>query len=369
MNKIGLITIHATDNYGAVLQAYATQSVLQRYGDVTIIDYSTPYHSKTLNVVKYGLSFRYFLRTGKDIFRLISRTKVLNKFSNFIECRFNLTERVNSVDDLSRLEDRFDLFFSGSDQIWKPGIVSEELKFEPAYFLDFVKTKRKVSYASSTGGYSFNKKQEEIVINYLQSYSHISVREFDTSKRFSTLLKNNVAHVLDPTLLLTKGEWLDHLKIDDSLDENKYILVYAFKKDALLRSAVKLISKKLNLKIVAIDHDPFLGFNVDTHIKDAGPEDFIKIFHNAHFVVTSSFHGVCFALNFNIPFVAINPVSAGDRLKSLLNAVGLIDRFVQDIKEVDSIDYSRREIFSDANDKLALLKQESIDFIENSILN
>jgi len=367
MIKIGLITIHATDNYGAVLQAFATQQTLEKYGEVKIINYNTPYVLKTMCVIRTGSTFRHLLRMAKDLFRFFSRIKAINKFSEFILYKLHLTRVISSHEDFSKLENEFDVFFSGSDQIWRPGIVSEKTEFEPAYFLDFVKNKIKISYGSSTGGYEFSKEEERVVANYLKSYDYVSVRELDTSEKMTHLLGVSVKHVLDPTLLLTRDVWLKSLKIDTDNKQGDYILVYALKKDLLMRSTVKLISRRLNLKIIAIDQDPFLGFNTHKHIKDAGPEEFVELFSNACFVVTSSFHGVAFSLNFNIPFVAIKPVVGSNRIKSLLGAVGLLDRYVDDMESAELIDYSQRDIFHAANSKLEHLRGESINFIKISL--
>ena len=68
--NIALITTHNTDNYGASLQTYAAQKILNYYGDVTIIDYNKRDVSRNLDYVRIKLSFRGLLGLTKDLLRL-----------------------------------------------------------------------------------------------------------------------------------------------------------------------------------------------------------------------------------------------------------------------------------------------------------
>ncbi len=365
--KIALITIHATDNYGSVLQAFATQETLKKYGDVSIINYNTPFLLHTMKVLRTGTTVRHILRVGKDIARFFPRIKVIKKFSKFISQRLNLTKIVFNNLELADLEGDFDVFVSGSDQIWKPGIVSEEIQFEPAYFLDFIKQKKKISYGSSLGGYLFSEAEANQLAHYLSSYQSLSVRETDAAELINNLLGSRIEHVLDPTLLLNKEEWLKSFGIKEYKYHERYILVYALKKDKLMRAVVKAVSEQLGMKVIAVDQEPFLGVRVDLHIKDAGPEEFIDLFSKASFVVTSSFHGVAFSLNFSIPFVAVKPIAGANRIESLLNSVGLMDRYVAEKNQFESIQSLTFLSFDDAQNKLNLFRELSSEYIENAL--
>jgi hypothetical protein len=177
VKKIGLITIHRANSYGGVLQALATQEVLSKYGNVRIIDYSTTHLKKTMQLIRFGFKPRDFLRIGKDIFRLIPRYKLLNKFNHFFNKFYNLTPKCSHQSDLIKLNQEFDIFVCGSDQIWNPNIIDD---FDFNYFLKFVnKGNSRVAYASSMGSYIFSEKQEKKMIHELKKFKSIAVREMN----------------------------------------------------------------------------------------------------------------------------------------------------------------------------------------------
>ncbi len=324
--KIALITIHWANNYGASLQTFAIIKALNKYGKVSVLDYRNPYTSKGMSWIRFGSKPRDILRMSKDVFRLIPRYKVIKKFENFSYKNFNLTNLLNTDSDFKKLENEFDVFVSGSDQIWNPKIINEKGIIDTRYFLDFVTDKKKISYASSLGTYKYSEIEAEEVTPLLNSYDSIAVREQDSSIYLSELLHKDVSHVLDPTLLHTKEEWLKFFDIDINQNEEPYILVYALHKDKLLKEVVEKVVQELNFKVITIDQDPFTNFKCDQHIKDASPEEFIKLFSQAGFVITNSFHGTCFSVNFNIPFIVTTPPSSINRIESLLKAVDIDER-------------------------------------------
>lgn len=362
--KIALITIHWANNYGSSLQTFATLKALNKYGEVSVLDYRNPYTSKGMSWIRFGTKPRDILRISKDMFRLISRYKVIKKFENFSYKNFNLTNPLNNS-DFKKLNDEFDVFVSGSDQIWNPKIVNEEGIIDTHYFLDFVTDKKKISYASSLGTYKYTEIEAKEVTPLLNSYNTIAVREHDSSIYLSKLLHKDVSHVLDPTLLHTKEEWLKFFDIDINQNEEPYILVYALHKDKLLKEVVEKVVQELNFKVITIDQDPFTNFNCDKHIKDASPEEFIKLFSQANFVITNSFHGTCFSVNFNIPFIVTTPPSSINRIESLLKAVNIDERIT--IGENLSVLINKDIDFDVINTKLNQLRYLSNTYLLNAM--
>ena len=364
MKKIGLVTIHATTNYGGVLQAFATQKVLERYGEVQIVDYRNSFVDKTMQLIRFGRKPRDVLRVLKDLFRLYPRYQVIKKFQTFIDENMNVSSFANSR--LVEVTNEFDIFVTGSDQIWNPSTVSENYQFDEVFLLDFVKGRKKVAYASSIGDYSV--KDGDVLTSRLRDFDHLSVREKSAATVISNALGREVCHVLDPTLLLNKLEWIEHLKIK-GLPENsdRYIFIYALKKDSLLKATVKYISSLLNIDVVIVDQDPFLDLPVTKHYRDASPSEFISLLLNAEIVVTNSFHGVAFSLNFEQPFVAVMPPSSPSRVTDLLSSVGLSEKLISNVSDLDSLDDLDVD-FNEATKKLDDLRVLSLQYLESSIL-
>lgn len=364
--NIALITIHWANNYGAALQVYASTRYLSRYGNVSVIDYRCSFTSKGMQVFRFGWGLRDFLRMGKDVFRLLPRYRVIKKFSDFNGRYLNVTSPVNSEVDFIRLVDQYDAFVSGSDQIWNPNIVSESGSINGRYFLDFVSGKKKVSYASSMGTYKYSAQDFSQISGYLSGYDFLSVREADTASYLEELLARPVAHVLDPTLLMGKDEWLNCFPAGKKQVDG-FILVYALKKDALLRRVIEVVSAVLKLKVYAIDQDPLINYSCDRHMMDVGPDEFVDLFSQASFVVTNSFHGTAFSVNFNVPFLVTTPPTGINRISSLLDAVGLENRVVESFDEAALKALLEQEMFfGKSNQKLNDLRRESTQYIDKA---
>lgn len=368
--KIALITIHNVGNYGAVLQAFATKQILSRYGEVETINYFNPCLPGQLDLIRFEPSIHGIKIMIHDILRLKDRKKVVRKFKKFIESNMTLSKLVTRHEiENGAINDYFDAYVCGSDQIWNPQLVSKDKELEPVYFLNFASKKaKKISYASSMGGhYRLKNSEKEKIRNLLTDFTAISVRESETQEMLSQLLEREVFHVLDPTLLLSKEEWFEALKIDKNYRSQKedFILVYRVAKDPLLRKVVESFVKKLgNKKVVVLDQAfrPFI--NGDIHIRDAGPIEFIELFSNASFVITNSFHGVCFSINFKKPFAPVWGGKGGNRIGSFLKLFDLKDRLINDeqnIKLNANFDYEFLE------NKLKNERAKSIRVLSSSI--
>jgi hypothetical protein len=337
--KIALITIHHANSYGGCLQALASQEVLKKYGDVNIIDYKSPALKSTMKLLRFGNSARSFLHVIKDLFRVFPRRRLLRKFREFMHENYRLHKVVDG-ESLSALNSEYDIFVCGSDQIWNPLITGG---FDSNYFLGFVNGKRCVSLSTSSGSYAFRESEILKLKTLVSRFSNLSFREQSMADLVSSLTgRSDIARTLDPTLLLNKLEWISLLGINKERSKERYIFVYTLKKDKLVYDVIRRVSAGLKIKVIAVDQDPIVRYRTDEHIGDADPADFIRLLANAEFVVTNSFHGTAFALNFEIPFVAIKPESGTNRISDLLSAVGLSDRLVERLEDVncDSIDFS-----------------------------
>lgn len=364
--KIGLITIHNSCNYGAVLQTYATQEVLSSFGKAEIINYHNPHTDKTIQLLRFGTQPRDILRLGKDVLRFLPKLRILKKFKSFFDQNYKLSGP--RTKNLEQLAERYDVLVCGSDQIWNPSIISGNQLLDPNYFLNFTKSKKKISYASSMGSHEYTKIESQEVKRCLAGFSNISVRESNSAEYLRNLLGKNVTHVLDPTLLLDKVEWTSKLNTPTTSKRNDYILVYVLRKNKILDQTVSIVAKQLNLDVIVIDQDPYTTIKCKEHIKDAGPSEFIEIFSNASFVITNSFHGTAFSLNFEVPFIVTPPPTGLNRIMSLLTAVDACDRAINTIDDV-TITLNNEINFSAINKNLGHLRENSKKYLANAVLH
>lgn len=365
--KIALITIHYANSYGGCLQALASQQVLSKYGEVSIIDYRNPEIEKTLDVVRFGLSARSFLRVAKDICRFLPRKRLINNFKRFIFDNYSLTSVCRTEKQLSELNEKFDIFVCGSDQIWNPNIIG---KLDTNYMLSFAnKNKKKISFSSSFGSYEYKGDEIKCVKKELSSFHSVSLREKDAAEKISTILgRLDVENTIDPTLMLTKNDWIDLLKIKKTNADTKYILVYTLKKNDFTRKIIDQLSAKLNYKVISIDQDPYLGYRADAHIMDASPSKYVDLIANASFVITNSFHGTAFAVNFGIPFLSIKPESGTNRILGLLNKLGLENQLIQNDDDFNRALNSSIS-FNVVESRLDELRKETRNYLDKAFLN
>ncbi|MGA1941043.1 polysaccharide pyruvyl transferase family protein [Arcobacter sp. YIC-310] len=370
--KIAIITVHRANNYGAVLQAYATQKVLSEIGESKIIDYNNRYISFRLDLIRYHKSLGLIANLKfiiHDILRIFSRYKAVKKFNSFISSYMNLTNNFSSKDLIDGKANGFDVYVCGSDQIWNPEIATPQKKIDANYFLKFVqKGSKKLSYASSFGHHKLTGNEQLEVKELLNDFDLVSVREKDAKEMLESFIKDKeINHVLDPTLLLNKQEWLDTFELKEHNNYGDYILLYTAPRSELLKKAVAYFSKKLGLKVISIDQSFFPLANVDIHIKDAGPKEFIDYFANAKFIITDSFHGVCFSINFRKSFVAVAPGKKSNRLTSLLSLLNLDTNLVSSMKEFEFINCELDYLGVDL--KLFNQIKQSKEVLFNSIKN
>lgn len=369
--KIGMITLHNVLNYGAVLQAYALANKLSDYGKVVFLNYENNSLKKDSKIIRFEPSMRGVLRAMKDVIRLKSRMKVVNKFKQFRLDNFVFTQKVTS--SASSVVSQFDCLVAGSDQIWNPMCVNRSHEIDPVYFLRFEDyAGRKVSYASSTGGYRFTGEQVDFVVECLRGFSRLSVREAEAVDHLSTLIGADIEHVLDPTLLLNQEEW-DKL-IAESGDSTRilngippqYVLLYSVPRVPLLAQLAHRLAREERLPTVTIDQEIFPLGSVAKHLNSCGPIDFLTLFKNASYVVTDSFHGVCFALIFRKKFAVVAPGVHSSRIESLLTSLGLDSRIVYSAEDVHSVPADCD--FSHAYEKLDKKRVQSLKFLEAAMM-
>jgi hypothetical protein len=363
--KIGLITMHNVCNFGAVLQTYAMTFTLKTLGhECTIIDY--------IPDVRKG--FRVYFPIERELSfprKIMSWTKWLpvrigweRSFNKFMAKNYELTpQKYVGNGSIIINPPIFDAYITGSDQVWNPDSTDG---LNGDYFLSFVpKGKTKISYAASISAKCLSNKEKEAILSYLNDYKAISVREMQGKNLLKSIGIDKVEHVLDPTLLLTKAEW-GHIADGSNIEEkDKYLLMYVLGSQPKLVKYAQKVARQRKLKIVKLGWDLKKTKGIDEIISFGTPQDFVKLFLNADYVVTNSFHGTAFSVNFNKDFIVLPSSNNNPRFTSILNMFGLQERCLNvenGIKDFnDSIDYTV------VNTILQNERKISLDFLQNAL--
>lgn len=376
--KIGIITILKVNNYGAELQAFATQAVLKHMGyDAEIIDYL---FYKNPAFIKTHCSAPLFRSTLKKqlaefLYPLLSRLRNMgnktalnrreNRFRNFHKKNTSMSETYRSIDELYKAQMNYDVYLTGSDQVWNPGIYSS---IAP-YFLDFAPTGcKRIAYAASFGVSAIPMQARKYYKKHLQAYDAIGVREKDAVELVKTLAHKESKWVLDPTLLLDKETWL---KIASPVEVNEpYILLYELTPCKYIRELAEYINKTYDWQIIRICKNANSDYKDGRiiNIVDAGPAEFLYLFSKASLIITNSFHGSAFSINFQRPFYTVLPLRKqnNSRQRSLLEMFKLTDRLL-----VEGDKYPcHKNLEIDYQPIVGILLQErakSIQFLKNAI--
>lgn len=379
--KIGIVTIHNVNNYGAELQCCALYRKLRAMGyDAEVINYLFGIHPNHIfdgekrtvpisikQIVKVKLLpvvqnlFCFFYKNNKRIRN--------QRFDDFHASFNRLTDIVYpSVQSLYNADFDYDVICVGSDQVWN---YMKGYSLEPFFASFDKKGTKKISYGSSIGLSSLSKEAESAFKSALSVFSSLSVREQQASDILKNILHRDVEVVLDPTLLLNSKEWLDVAKFD-MCPTQKYLLVYivTIKPCDYVLELARRIARQRNLQIVRICRDAYPEHSGDDvkEILTAGPSDFVGLFSRAEFVVTNSFHGTVFSINFSKPFYSVikKHHSTNSRLTSILKKLNLEDRIVSvdsPLPEINNIDYTI------PLEKLAEERKHSVEYLKKALID
>ena len=364
--KIGIITLQG-NNYGATLQAVALNQVINHMGyGAENLDYND------LSRVKRGLSTSSEIKNSiwNTVRFILAGNKRAEFFQTFRDKYLILSkEKWVSQKELLDNPPNYDVYVSGSDQIWNPDVINGDYN----YLLEFVPDRgKKISYASSFGKGKIQECYIEKYRQLLSQYQCLGVRESSGKELIEQLTGKEANVVLDPTLLLDDKNWE---KLAGAKNEKgRYILCYYMPGDKIVNAAIKKISEALSrssgLHIINLGLKEYYKLvpGMDCRI-NAGPGEFVRLFLDADYVITNSFHGTAFAINFGKKLcVPVNgnldsAMSRHTRLIDFLkmvhrqNAIYLISE--KNNNEIDfkcNIEESLRIIDKLRNDSLRYLK-------------
>lgn len=284
----GLI-LHMGNNYGSVATGYALYKAISQLG-------LHPVMLDSLVPPKGAL--------GKNFIR-----KHMDHSSRFLE-----PGDYRAADILCRN------FVLGSDQSlnWE---FRHNLKHLEYLLMSFTSPeKRRISYAASFGSPRDSIEDQNLRRAYsvmLNRFDSFSVREDYAVEMCRKLFGCTAALTADPVFLLSKEDWLALSEYGKTPQEG-YLLAYILdqtpEKEALIRSQ----ASKYGLRLLIItDASSYHGEEVPP-----SAEDWISLFAHADRVITDSFHGSCFSLIFEKPFIAVKARQTG-RFDSLASVLGL----------------------------------------------
>lgn len=361
---IGYITINDETNLGNRLQSYATYQLLSRYDKTECIVRNyfcegikrrIPWNPlRIIKKLRSKISYKMFPNAEHQSTYEESRYLNFKEFSRLIHNGEILTKDT----DYTQLENKYDIFVAGSDQIWNPNLFSDMY----INMLGFVKTKRKISLSSSISKDNLYIEEKYEFKKYLNSFYALSCREEKGSCLVRKLTHKDCETLIDPTLMLKKNEWTSIMRKPDFHDEKKeYILLYFLgERTKELNDEISEFGKRYNIEIIDI-------YDKESLYYSCGPREFLYLINNASLVLTDSFHACVFSFLFNKSFVVYdrnwNNCNMNSRLETLLKKFHLERKYANSGLENDIWEHN----YEDGYKQLELERQKATEFLKKAL--
>ena len=343
--KIGILTASRTNNNGTDLQALAMQWLFEQFsGNVEIINYKCKKLENSRKIF-YPKSIRGFVEIPYSLQNHIAHELFRARF-------FHYSQKVYDADTIS--ESDYDLIVSGSDQIWNLDITGGDLN----YFLPFAYRGVKSSYAASIGHADITEWERKYGLsNFLRDLQSVSVREQSAVEALEQI--GISAHVdLDPLLMIPVQRWN---QVKESLvNKRKYIFVYVVDRGYESIDYAKAYARENDCEVIYYGNllKPVPGIKVE-RFSNIGR--WVSLLANAELVVTNSYHGLSFAINYQKPFAIPwlrSSKQSNTRMESLLMNMGISECADKQICTPD---------WANVDNRLAQLRVKSLEYVKTMV--
>ena len=340
---IGLVGLWFASNYGAILTYYALYKILKKLNlSILVIDPIDSYKFDNFFIDRNSIARKFAIRHYDYI-------EVIDKSTN----------------------DKCISFVTASDQLWNMDIIEKDLNSffgkKYLYFLDFVDNKKKKIAISTSFGDNIsnfvddiNSQSRVFINNYLSQFDHISLRESYATDFFNKELNLNADFILDPVFLLDIEEYNNLINsfIKEKPEED-YIFAYLYNINLYIEE-INNIANKMNKKLIC------------SNFKET-PEQWLSLIKNASFVITDGFHGSCFSIIFNKPFICVRNdyySSTLFRIRNLLDLLNIQERLIHNLNMIENdLEKYLKIDYLDINKKIDIEKNRSLAWIKNAIFS
>ena len=341
MKRIGTISYNIYcnfTNYGSALQTWALHQAIKKMGySPVLVDYCPDILADKDPLNPY----KNMWDQTEEAKRMVELTipairENYRKFDTFYHDEFDRTRKKYTSHNFNDImeDENLDGFVCGSDTIFCP----DEFGFDDGYYANYpVMKKKAVSYAASFGDPHFTEETYSILNDRIKNFLALGIRENQMIPYLKKHISVPVQRVIDPTLLLTAEEY--EPIVAERKEEEKYLLLYSRRHSFQMEEYAEKLAKKNNWKIVDISLRAINSERGHKMAYDAGVEEFLSLIKNAEYVVTNSFHGMIFSVQFRRPFVIFSREQCDNKIEELLTLFGISNRMMvtgnEDIHEID----------------------------------
>lgn len=332
--KVGILTYHFSDNYGALYQAYSLRRWFLDQGiEARFLNYH-PRHVEEGGAFDRPFDPRNWRKNATIAYmKLVHvRGKLLGdraqkaSFTEFIHKQLGVEgPRRLHGSELAPDVAGLDLLVCGSDQIWNPSV---QFGLDPVYFLSFPGAERCrcASFAPSFGRSELAPRYHEQIRALIGHLDDVSVRESSGADIVRAVTGREAAVVPDPTILLGRFD-----TILGPISPDNSVFCYALRTDETIREVAEEVRTAVGGPLYSPRTSRQRWRDIGTGVRP-GPVDWLRMLARASTVVSNSFHGITLSVILNRPFVAValpgTRTTLNARAVNLLESVGLMDRYV-----------------------------------------
>lgn len=358
--KIGTISYNIYcnfTNYGSALQTWALHKTIKKIGHCPVlVDYCPDILADKDPLNPWGNMWD----KDEESKRMVELTMPAirnnyEKFDYFYREQFLRTSQKytsNNFDEI--VKEGLDSFVCGSDTIFCP----DEFGFDDGFFANYAVMRGKsISYAASFGDPHFNEETYQILNERITNFKALGIRENQMIPYLRRHTSVPVQQTIDPTLLLSTEDYEDI--VGERLEQEKYLLLYSRRYTPKMEAFAEKLAYENGWRIVDIS---LRATNVERgHIMryDAGIEEFLALVKNAEYIVTNSFHGMIFSVQYRRPFVIFSREQCNNKIDELLQLFGIPERMLITGEEhFNEIDYN------DVHSRIAKEREKSLAFLK-----
>lgn len=369
MKKIGIVSYNIYcnfTNYGSALQSWALYQTIKKIaedrGEPVLIDYCP----KVLENKDPLNPFANMWDQDDESRRMCELTmpairKNYYKFDKFYHERFNLTSKKYTAQNFNDIfgNENIEAFVCGSDTIF---CIDEFGGFDDGYYANYdCMKKNSVSYAASFGDSHFNEEDYNTLNERLNNFKAIGLRENNMVQYVASHVEVPVQRVIDPTLLLTSREY-DKIA-DERLEKEKYLLLYARRYNSKMETYAEKLAAENGWKIVEISLRATNAEKGHRMFYEAGVEEFLSLVKHAEYVVTNSFHGMIFTVQYRRPLCVFSREQCDSKITELIELFGLKDHMLVTGEEGGSHEINYDLVHA----RISKARDESIEFLKKEI--
>lgn len=360
--RVQILTIcDPVPNFGNKLQNYAVQTVLQNWFGARVSTVEFEGNRCTWKSMTRYFLWKYFrmFDSNREYWRVdFPKALAFRKFDNQF---LHMTKKLDTKNT--------DFFVVGSDQVWNPSWYHTNSQKKDMFLLTFAKPEQKVCFAPSFGISELPNEWIPWFKRYLADFPYLNVREDTGALIIKQLIGRDADVVIDPTLMLTKDQWIAIEREPKKVDLHKpYVLTYFL--GNLPRKAHEDLERLKKEKGLHVYH--IMDKN-NSNVYCSSPSEFVYLLHHASVILTDSFHASVFSFIFEKPFLVYAREGAEEKLLSrinnLLSILNLENRLVRgnstfDIDDIFEIDYSagkRRLLFEQQKLKRCLMRSFGLE--------